>query len=137
MAKMNGRDLRIKKDSTILALVNSKSIKIGNTPVDTTNDDDSGFQSMLAKAGTKSLNADVAGFADSVFAAALRTIAMTGTDLQDTYTIEWLDSAGVVTCKSVGLFNLGDYEEKGESAGAVEFTAKLMSSGSFTYVAGP
>lgn len=137
MAKMNGRDLRIKKDSTVLATVNAKTIKIGNTPVDTTNDDDAGFQSFLSKAGVKSLNADVSGFADSAFASTLRTIAMTGTDLQDTYTIEWLDSAGVVTCKCTGSFNLGDYEEKGETAGSVEFSAKLSSSGAFTYSAGP
>jgi predicted secreted protein len=137
MAKMNGRDLRIKKDTTVLALVNSKNIKIGNTLVDTTNDDDAGFQSFLSKPGIRSLNMDVSGFADSIFAAVLRTIAMSGTDYQDSYTIEWLDASGTVVCKSVGTFNLGDYEEKGESGGSVEFTAKLSSSGSFTYVAGP
>lgn len=133
MARQNGRDLRIKKDSTVLAVVNTKTVKINNTPVDVTGDTDAGFITMLSRPGTKSIACDVSGFSTDE---TLRDAAVTGTDLLDTYTIEYLDAATGQTAvyAITGQFFLSDFSETGASDGGLEFTASLQSSGAFSKV---
>ena len=78
MARQNGRDLRIKRGATVIAVVNTKTVNIANTPVDVTGDDDAGFVTYLDRAGTKQISLDVSGFTDDV---TLRDVAVLGTGL--------------------------------------------------------
>ena len=85
MARQNGRDLRIKRGATVIAVVNTKTVNIANTPVDVTGDDDAGFVTYLDRAGTKQISLDVSGFTDDD---TLRDVAVLGTGLLAEHTIE-------------------------------------------------
>lgn len=136
MARQNGRDLRIKRGTTIIAVVNTKTININNNPVDVTGDDDEGFVTLLGRPGTKQITCDVSGFTDDD---ELRDVAITGTGLLAEHTIEWLDAAGTGTpiYAVSGDFYLAAFSETGASDGGIEFSASLQSSGEWTKVAIP
>jgi predicted secreted protein len=131
MARQNGRDLRIKRNGTVIAVVNTKTINVNNTPVDVTGDDDAGFITVLERPGTKQISADVSGFTNSD---ALRDVAILGTGLLEEHTIEWLstDGLGTVVYSVTGDFYMGTFSETGASDGGLEFSATLTSSGAWT-----
>lgn len=133
MARQNGRDLRIKRGATVVAVVNTKTINISNNPVDVTGDDDDGFVTLLDRAGTKQMTADVSGFTDD---STIRDVAVTGTGLLAEHTIEWLsaDGLGTVVYAVVGDFYLATFSETGASDGGLEFSASLQSGGEWTKV---
>lgn len=130
MARQNGRDLRIKRGATIIAVLNTKTVNIANTPVDVTGDDDAGFVTYLSRAGTKQISLDCSGFTDSDD---LRDAAVTGVGLLAEHTIEWLssDGLGTVVYAVVGDFYMDSFAETGASDGALEFTCTLKSSGEY------
>lgn len=130
MARQNGRDLRIKRGATVIAVVNTKTVNIANTPVDVTGDDDAGFVTYLDRAGTKQISLDVSGFTDDD---TLRDVAVLGTGLLAEHTIEWLsaDGLGTVVYSVTGDFFMDSFAETGASDGAIEFTATLKSSGQY------
>ena len=130
MARQNGRDLRIKRGATVIAVVNTKTVNIANTPVDVTGDDDAGFVTYLSRAGTKQISLDCSGFTDSDD---LRDAAVTGVGLLAEHTIEWLssDGLGTVVYSVTGDFFMDSFAETGASDGAIEFTATLKSSGQY------
>lgn len=136
MSRQNGRDLRIKRGATVLAVVNTKTVNINNTPVDVTGDSDAGFITLLERPGTKQITADVSGFTDND---SLRDAAVTGTALMETCTIEWLstDGLGTVVYAVEGDFFLATFSETGASDGGLEFSASLQSSGPFAKVVLP
>lgn len=132
MARQNGRDLRIKDSSAaVIAIANTKTINFNNNPVDVTGDDDAGFVTLLSRPGTKQITCDVSGFTTNE---TLRDLAVAGTGLLDTYTIEWLSDtgSGAVVYSISGDFYLSAYSETGASDGGIEFTANLQSSGEYT-----
>lgn len=133
MARQNGRDLRIKRGATVVAVVNTKTININNNPVDVTGDDDDGFVTLLDRPGTKQMTCDVSGFTDD---STIRDVAVTGTGLLAEHTIEWLssDGLGTVVYAVTGDFYLATFSETGASDGGLEFTANLQSSGEWTKV---
>lgn len=133
MARQNGRDLRIKRGSTVIAVVNTKTININNNPVDVTGDDDAGFVTLLERPGTKQMTCDVSGFTDDD---TIRDVAVTGTGLLEEHTVEWLsaDGQGTVVYAVTGDFYLATFSETGASDGGLEFTANLQSSGEWTKV---
>lgn len=130
MARQNGRDLRIKRGAATVAVVNTKTVNINNTPVDVTGDDDAGFVTLLSRPGTKQITCDVSGFTEDD---TLRDVAVTGTGLLAEHTIEWLsaDGLGTVVYSVTGDFYLASFSETGASDGGLEFTASLQSSGAF------
>lgn len=133
MARQNGRDLRIKRGATVVAVVNTKTININNNPVDVTGDDDDGFVTLLERPGTKQITCDVSGFTDD---STIRDVAVTGTGLLAEHTIEWLssDGLGTVVYAVTGDFYLATFSETGASDGGLEFSASLQSSGEWTKV---
>lgn len=131
MARQNGRDLRIKRGSTVIAVVNTKTITVNNTPVDVTGDDDAGFITLLERPGTKQIVCEVSGVTSDD---TLRDAAVTGEALLSSHIIEYLaaDGSGDVVYSITGNFFMNPFSETGASGGALEFSATLSSSGAWS-----
>lgn len=131
MAGFNGRDLTIDWDSTTLVGVRSRTISMTNDMVDVTTDDDSGWRTLLADPGLKSLEVQISGItSDEVLLAEFYNASTTGETLQVT-----LPSSLAVPGNLSGTFHLSSFEQTAEHDGAYEFSATLMSSGAVTYTA--
>jgi len=130
MAAAKGIDLKIKKGAVVLAGVQSKKISYMGEVIDTTGDDDNGYQSSLPKCGTRGLNFSVEGLQkDEVF----RDLWLTSDNhMMADISIVYPDG-GVVT----GSFNMASYEESGEHNDAIKFSAEFQSSGAWVYVPSP
>ncbi len=136
MAGAASRDLLVKKDNTTLAGINSKSLAIAKEPIDVTTDENNGYRTLLAEAGTKSLDISFSGVTKDTM---LRTLIMTEqsmllTDITIQYPAFGSQSAGD-TISGDFYFN-GFTENGGGSDGAIEFDGTLQSSGEWTYTAG-
>lgn len=133
MSRQNGRDLRIKRGATVIAVLNTKTFKVDNTPVDVTGDDDAGFVTVLERPGTRQISMDCSGFTTD---STLRGVAIAGTALLAAHTIEWLstDGLGTVVYAVEGDFFMSSYQETGGSDGALEFSCSLASSGAYEVV---
>ena len=135
MSGLNGRLLTIDFETTTLVGIRTRGFTINAEPVDVTNDDDSGWRTLLAEPGLRSVEVPVAGISsDEVLLDAI----MEGT----TYTlpavvVNLASGVGAATTPGTltGNFFLSSLEQTGEHDGAVEFTATLMSSGAITYTA--
>lgn len=126
MAAAKGRDLLVKKGSTVLAGVRTKGISINGEPIDITSDDDDGYRTMLADAGTYSVDLSVEGITKDD---TLVAIIMAGGSLMLTdITIDYPNGKTLS-----GSFFLNSVEETGTYNEAVTFSASLQSSGTFTY----
>jgi predicted secreted protein len=126
MAAANGRELKILKNSVAIAGVRTKTVAIAGEPIDITTDDDLGYRTMLAEAGTYSIDLTVDGVTKD---AELRGIILTGGSLLLTdITIEYPDGSEIS-----GDFFLASVEDSGEYADAITFSASLQSSGAWTY----
>jgi predicted secreted protein len=130
MARQNGRTLRIKRGSTVVSVVKTKTITVNNTPVDVTGDDDDGFITLLEQPGTKQIVFECSGVTDDD---TLRDAAVTGTALLTAHTIEYMNAAGTdVVYAILGSFFLNPFSETGAHDGALEFSATLSSSGAWS-----
>lgn len=137
MPRQNGRDLRIKdSESNVVAVANTKTITIANNPVDVTGDDDAGFVTLLDRVSTKQLTMDISGFSTNEVFRDQALGVSSAHALLDSYTIEFLSSTGdgSVAYTISGDFFLTNFSETGASDGGLEFTANLVSSGSFAKV---
>lgn len=125
MASFVGRKALLKKGLTTVAAIRTRSITLGNEPVDITSDDDSGFRTMLAEPGNKTLDMTIEGvFKD----ATMLTIAMSTSDILEGFTLLF---------PTIGTFG-GDFVITSfESAAAYNeagtFSCSLQSSGTFTF----
>jgi predicted secreted protein len=128
MAATNGRELKILKNNVPIAGVRTKTVAIAGEPIDITSDDDLGYRTMLAEAGTYSIDLTVEGVTkDDV----LRSVILTGGSLLLTdITIEYPDGSNIA-----GDFFLASVEDSGEYADALTFSASLQSSGAWVYSA--
>lgn len=130
------RDLLIKKGATRIAGINSKSMSIAKEAIDITTDEDNGYRTLLAEAGTKTLDISFSGVTKDL---ALRTLIMTEqSQLYPDITLEFppvgSQSAGDVIS---GNFYFNSMSETGGSSdGAVEFDGSLQSSGEWVYTVG-
>ena len=61
MAGFNGRSLTIDWDTTTLVGVRTRGVNMSNEMVDVTTDDDSGWRTLLATPGLKSVEVTVGG----------------------------------------------------------------------------
>ena len=125
-----GRELLVKRGSTVIAGVRTKTVTFNGEPVDVTSDDDSGFRTMLAEAGQKSIDMSVEGVTKDN---ELRSAALSGTSLLLTdVNIEWPNGDTLT-----GDFFLNSVEETGTYNDAITFTSSFQSSGSWTYTPAP
>lgn len=124
MAASSGRELVLKRGTTVVAGVRTKAMAITRAGIDVTSDDDAGFRALLGEAGQKELNISVSGVTkDDV----LRADAVNGNTLQ-AYTLEFEDGSTVT-----GDFFLASYTETGTYNEAVTFEAEVQSSGAFVF----
>ena len=127
MPASSGRELVLKRGTTVVAGVRTKAMAITRAGIDVTSDDDAGFRTMLGEPGQLELNVSVSGVTkDDV----LRADAVNGVTLQ-AYTLEFEDGSTVT-----GNFFLATYTETGTYNEAVTFEAEIQSSGTFTFTAG-
>ena len=120
----NGRHLKILKDGVAIAAVRTKTMALGRTPIDVTNDDSDGYQILLPAPGMRSANISVEGVA---------TVNNYQAFLADWEADAFLDVTvqhpdGTSMEAEHGFF-LGNIEMSGEHDGYVAFTAELQSSG--------
>jgi len=116
-----GRAYVIKKASTAIAGVRTKSLSINHEPVDITSDDDDGFRTLLGVVGESSFELSVEGvLKDSIlFDAATGT----GSKLLTDVSIEHPE--GTIT----GDMFLSAFETIGAYNDAITFSATFQSSG--------
>lgn len=131
MAGFNGRELTFDWDSVTLVGVRSRGISMSNDMVDVTTDDDSGWRTLLATPGLKSVEITI-GFivSDERMLAEFFNAATTGETLQAD-----LPSSLTTPGNLSGLFSLSALEYNGDHDGAVEASVTFMSSGAITYTA--
>jgi TP901-1 family phage major tail protein len=128
----SGRTLTVYRGAspqTAIARVQTKSVSINRSPVDITNDDSSGWRTLLDDVGTIEVNISVEGVAG---ATTIIDIATDPTAAQESLTLTWDDGSTLV-----GSFFIASYEESGTHDDAVQFSCEFQSSGTITYTAGP
>ncbi len=131
MSGFNGRDLTIDWNSTTLVGVRTRGVTNSNEMVDVTNDDDSGWRTLLATPGVKSVEVTVGGISsDEVLLAEFYNASTTGETLKVDLPSS-LTNPGNIS----GTFHLASFEITGEHDGAVEFSSTFNSSGAVTYTA--
>lgn len=135
MAGFNGRKLTLDWDSVTLVGVQTRGFSITNDHVDVTTDDDSGWRTLLADPGLRSLEVTVAGVVSGeVLVAELLKSSIDGEPLD--ILLPTGTAAGVSTPgKLAGTFYVSNYEQTGDHDGEVEFSATFMSTGVITYTA--
>lgn len=130
MAGHNGRELVIDWDSVTLVGVRTRTFSITNDYVDVTTDDDSGWRTLLADPGLRSLEVTVGGIAsDQVLIAEIMKANIEGEPLD-------VNLPTATGAKLDGTFVVSSFEGNGDHDGAYEFSATFMSSGAVTYTAG-
>ena len=132
MAGDNGRLMTVDFDSTTLVGIRTRGFTVNSEPVDVTTDDDSGWRTLIAEPGLRSVEIPIAGItSDEILIA---KIMETGTFSIDTADVLLATGVGATTPgKLSGAFFLSSLEYTGEHDGAVEFSGTLMSSGAVTY----
>lgn len=126
MAANVGRNFTIDKAGTAIAGVRTKTVTFNGEPIDVTTDDDSGFRTLLATVGQKSIDMSVEGITKDD---TLRQAALSGSSLLLTdVTVSYANGDALS-----GDFFLNSLEETGTYNDAITFTASLQSSGTFTY----
>jgi len=135
MAGFNGRALTIDYSTTTLVGVRTRGFTVTNDYVDVTTDDDSGWRTLLADPGLRSIEVTVGGITQDEILLADMMAASVATDTVDA-NLPTGTANGVVTAgKLSGSFLISSYEQTGEHDGSAEFTATFMSTGTITYTA--
>ena len=112
---------------TVFAGVTNKTITINNEPIDITNDDDSGFRSLLEDPNVRSMDISAEGVLKSDGPIVQ---AISASSLLSTYTIA-IEGVGEVS----GNFYVNGLELPSPTNDAVRYSTTFMSSGAFTYTA--
>lgn len=126
MAAAKGRELLVKKGSTVLAGIRTKGVSMNGEPIDITTDDDVGYRTLLNDAGTYSIDLSIEGITKNDTLRAL--IAAGGSLMLTDITIDYPDGKTLS-----GDFFLNSLEETGTYNEAVTFSGSLQSSGTWTY----
>jgi TP901-1 family phage major tail protein len=130
MAK-SGRSVRISRNGSNIVGARTDSVTLNNEPLDITDKDDSGWRTLLADSGLRSLSCEIEGvLKDTVLMA----------DSVGTATTALLKEC-VVTISGIGTFTgdfyLNSLQIGAEQADVVTFTATLESGESITATIGP
>jgi predicted secreted protein len=117
--------MTIARDGSVIAGVRTKTFNVAGEPIDITNDDDSGYRTLLEASGQLQIDSSVEGVAkDDVLVTALAN----GGTLITSCTLTLASGATIV-----GNFRLNSIELGGAYNEAVTFTAELQSSGAWTF----
>lgn len=131
MAGFNGRALTIDWSATTLAGVRTRGLSITNDYVDVTTDDDSGWRTLLADPGLRSVEVTAGGITtDEVMLAEIMQANIAATALVVNLPTS-LTTPGDLT----GNFLISGFETNGDHDGEVEFSLTLMSTGAVVYTA--
>lgn len=124
---MIGREITMTVGGATLVGVNSKGFTFNNEPLDTTDDNSSGWQERLALPGVKNLEFTISGIVKNL-------------ELLSTYagTSQILPVSATYPDGSTLSFDafLDNVSQTAESNGLTTFEASLSSSGALTFVAG-
>ena len=134
MTATTGRQLKIKKDGTLLAAVQSKSVSNTLNPIDITSDDSDAWRTLLGEPGSRSMDIPVSGILTDAVLLDEINAATTSVSLQSVE-IEYPLGSNSVAATSAGDFFLANFNITGEHDGSVTFDATLQSSGEITYTA--
>lgn len=135
MAGFNGRKLTIDYSTTTLVGVRTRGFTVTNDYVDVTTDDDSGWRTLLADPGLRSVEVTVGGITSDEVLLADIMVANVASDVVDA-NLPTGTAVGVTTPgKLSGQWLISSYEQTGEHDGAVEFSATFMSTGVIAYTA--
>jgi TP901-1 family phage major tail protein len=131
MAGFNGRAFTFDWDSTTLAGVRTRGLSITNDYVDVTTDDDTGWRTLLATPGLRSIEVTIGGIAtDEAVLADIMAANVAAATLQADLPSS-LASPGNLS----GSYLISSFEMSGDHDGAVEFSVTFMSTGAVTYTA--
>lgn len=128
---ISGRSVRISRNGSNIVGARTDSVTINNEPLDITDKDDSGWRTMLADVGLRSVSCEIEGVLKD-------TVLLS--DSVGTATTALLKEC-VVTISGIGTLT-GDFMLQGlqigaEQADVVTFTATLESGESMTATIGP
>ena len=129
MAKAAGRNTLLKKAGVTIAGVRVTGLSMDSTPIDVTDNDSVGLQTLLSESGMQALTITVAGVeSDHV----LRDIALDPSISQLLTDLSWT-FANSPTSKDVltGSFYMSNYKEDSDVKDAVQFSATFTSSGTW------
>ena len=127
MSAFAGRDAILTVSTGVPNGVKTKSVTINNEPIDITSDDDNGFRTMLADAGTMSVDMSVEGVVKD------NQLVLLATGDGDLIKACSIDFPGVGTIS--GDFFIASLELGAPHNDQATFTASLQSSGAFTFSA--
>ena len=128
MAAAKGRELLVKRGSTVIAGIRTKGVAFNGEAIDVTTDDDSGYRTMLSDAGTYSVDLSIEGITKDNDLRA--TVMAAGSLMLTDISIEYPNGDELS-----GNFFLTSLEESGTYNDAVTFSGSLQSSGTFTFTA--
>lgn len=131
MAKAAGRLAVVSKNAVTLGGVRVMNIQVDNTPIDVTDQDSAGLQTLLAVASMRVLSFDVEGVYTNP---TLRDIAMDPTASQTLSDMTFKFSDGVALKDTIGgTFFMASYKEGNDYKEATTFSASFTSSGTWTF----
>jgi predicted secreted protein len=129
MAK-SGRAVRISRDGNNIVGARTDSLTLNNEPLDITDKDDSGWRTMLADAGARSMSCEVEGVLKVDTLLDESVDGPTALLKECVVTISWIATF-------TGDFMLQSIQLGAEQADVVTFTATLESGESLTATIGP
>lgn len=131
MAKAAGRLAVVSKNAVTLGGVRVMNIQVDNTPIDVTDQDSAGLQTLLGVASMRVLSFDVEGVYTNP---TLRDIAMDPTASQTLSDMTFKFSDGVALKDTIGgTFFMASYKEGNDYKEATTFSASFTSSGTWTF----
>lgn len=133
MAKQKGRLFLLKvgdggspETFTTLASCKTKAVNGTGSAVEVTDDGSSGFKELLAGAGVSSLQISASGHWD---ASADQASLLTWMGDKSIHNFQMVDEDGSIL---QGAFQVTSFDKSGDATNAVQFSAKLESSGAWT-----
>lgn len=123
MAATSGRKLRIKYNGAVIAGAKSDTFSVANEPIDITDKDDLGVQTLLDDIGKQSFSMSVEGVAKDAILEGLAMSAGEGAAVHQFI----IDVVGARTI--TGSWFISSYESTGADGEATTFSCSLTSSG--------
>jgi len=108
--------------------IQTKGLSVSNEMIDVTNDTSDGWTTLLAEAGSKSVELTFSGVVENL---SLLMSVLTNASQIYACTLTYPDGSVVS-----GDFGFGSYGDTGETAAAYTFEATMSSSGQVTFTAG-
>lgn len=129
-----GRKFKLKKDSTVLAGIRTKTLSYSGESIDLTSDDDLGKRLLDADAAQEQIDISFDGVmkGDTLRALVLGSTSKLLTDISLEFPVI---TSGNTAATLTGDFRMTGYEEGGTYNDAITFSGTLESSGAWTYTA--